>query len=155
MAATDTDGDSVAQLAVVVLLLMLAVPTLATAHELAGTPIAYEETTTVSYTADYSVSENATVEGYDETVTVSVDGQSLNATTDYTWDADAGMLSFVNSSATTTGDTATVEYRAYQRTPETQTAWLLIAPFMGLFGLFSLVSAIRVLWSYSAEVFDA
>lgn len=150
-----TDGDSVAQLAVVVLLLMLSVPTLATAHELAGTPLEYEETATVDYAADYSVNENATVEGYSETVTVTVDGQALNASEDYTWDQGSGTLSFVNSSATTAGDTATVEYRAYQRTQETQTAWLLIAPFMGLFGLFSLVSAVRVLWSYSAEVFDA
>jgi hypothetical protein len=150
-----TDGDSVAQLAIVVLLLMLAVPTLATAHELAGTPLAYEETATVSYTGDYTVSENATIEGYGETVTVTVDGQSLTATDDYTWDADTGTLSFVNSSATASGDDATIQYRAYQRTQETQTAWLLIAPFMGLFGLFSLVSAIRVLWSYTAEVFDA
>jgi len=150
-----TDGDSVAQLAVVVLLLMLSVPTLATAHELAGTPLEYEETATVDYAADYSVSQNATVEGYGETVTVTVDGQALNASEDYTWDEASGTLSFVNSSATTAGNTATVEYQAYQRTQETQTAWLLIAPFMGLFGLFSLVSAVRVLWSYTAEVFDA
>jgi len=150
-----TDGDSVAQLAVVILLLMLSVPTLATAHELAGTPLEYEETTSVSYASDYSVAQNATVEGYSETVTVTVDGQTLNASDDYAWDASTGTLSFVNSSATTAGDDATVSYAAYQRTEETQTAWLLIAPFMGLFGLFSLVSAVRVLWSYSAEVFDA
>jgi hypothetical protein len=155
MAATDTDGDSVAQLAVVVLLLMLSVPTLATAHELAGTPIEYEETATVDYASDYSVAQNATVEGYGEAVTVTVDGQVLNATDDYTWNASSGTLSFVNSSATSSGDDATVQYRAHQRTQETQTAWLIIAPFMGLFGLFSLVSAVRVLWSYSAEVFDA
>lgn len=152
-----TDGDSVAQLAVVVLLLMLSVPTLATAHELAGTPFEYEETVVVDYNSTTQVSQNATVEGYSENVSIVNEetGNELTAGDDYQWYPSNGTIEWVDNSNSADGDSATVEYAAYQRTAETEAAWLIIGPLMGLFGLFSLVSAVRVLWSYSAEVFDA
>ena len=147
-----TDGDSVAQVAVVVLLLVLAVPALATAHELAGTPFDYEESLTVDYQNDSQVSENATVEGYSESVNISVDGDQLTSGVDYVWDADNGSVDWNDTTNTTSGDTAEIEYQAYQRTAETALAWNLIAPFMGLFGLFALVSAVRAVWELTAEV---
>lgn len=155
MATTDTDGDTIAQLAVVVLLLMLAVPTLATAHELAGTPIEYEEQVQIDYQNKSVVSQSSTVEGYSDNITVVDNGTVLQQDEDYRWNQSTGVINWENTQNSEDGDVVRVEYAAYQRTAETETAWLIIAPFMGLFGLFSLVSAIRVLWSYTAEVFDA
>lgn len=149
-----TDGDTVTQLAVVILLLILAVPALATAHEFAGTPIAYEEDATVDYASDYQVAQNATVEGYGDEPVVVVDGDELARGEDYRWDDDAGTVDWVNSTNTTSGDTALVQYRAYQRTEETALSWTVIAPLMGLFGIFALVASVRTLWSYAAEVWD-
>lgn len=150
------DRDSVAQLAVVVLLLSLAVPALSTAHATAGTPFEYEETATVSYTSDYTVTENATdAEGYgaDPTVT-NASGATLVEGVDYEWAANSGTLSFTNTSNTTAGEDATIRYTAHQRTVETQTAWSILAPFMGLFGLFGFYSAVRVLLGIATDAFE-
>lgn len=149
-----TDGDSIAHVAVVVLLLALAVPALATAYDTAGTPFSYDESLTVDYTSDSSVSENATIEGYGDDPTIVVDGQTLMQGTDYLWDADDGVVNWQDTNNTTAGDTAQIEYQAYQRTAETEMAWTLIAPFMALFGIFGFVAAARALWSYTAEVWD-
>jgi hypothetical protein len=149
-----SDGDSIAQVAVVILLLSLSVPALATAYEYAGTPIAYEEDVTVDYNATVAVSENATVEGYGDDVQVTTDGTGLVRGADFTWDASAGELSFSDTANTSSGDTARVEYRAYQRTEETAMAWTLIAPLMGLFGLFGFIVSARALWQFTAEVWD-
>jgi hypothetical protein len=148
------DGDTVAQLAAVVLLLVLAVPALSTAHEFAGTPMAYEESTTVDYTNDYAVAQNATVEGYGDEPVIVVDGAELVRGEDYRWNATGGTVEWINSTNTTTGDSAEIEYQAYQRTGETALAWTIITPFMGLFGVFALAASVRTLWSYIAEVWD-
>jgi hypothetical protein len=137
------DGDTVAQLAAVILLLVLAVPALSTAHEFAGTPIGYEEDATVDYTSEYAVAQNATVEGYGDDPTVTVDGGELVRGDDYRWNDTDGS-----------GDTAQIQYRAYQRTEETALAWTIVSPFMGLFGVFALAASVRTLWSYIAEVWD-
>jgi len=147
-----TDGDSIAQVAVVILLLVLAVPALATANELAGTPLEYSEQVTVDYSTDSSVSESATVEGYSETVTITADGTQLVAGTDYVWNDSAGTVDWQDTTNTTAGQTASIEYSAYQRTGETDLAWTVISPLMGLFGLFGLLVSIRALWSFVAEV---
>lgn len=149
-----TDGDSIAQVAVVVLLLVLSVPTLATAHDYAGTPLDYEESLTVDYQNDSEVSENATLEGYGADPTVTADGATLDQGTDYLWNESSGVVDWQNTSNTTDGDTAQIQYQAFQRTEESQLAWMIISPFMALFGLFALTSSVRAVWQYTAEVWD-
>lgn len=148
-----TDGDSVAQLAVVLLLLILAVPTLATAYDRAGTPHAFEEQVTVDYSDSSSVDANATSEGYGTDPTITADGTVLNDSA-YDWDASAGTITWYNTSQTSDGQQATIDYRAYQRTQETELTWTVVAPLMGLFGLFGLVAAVRTLWSTVAGVWE-
>lgn len=147
-----SDGDSIAHVAVVVLLLSLAVPALATAHEFSGTPLSYEEQLTVDYTNESVVSQNATSEGYGATPTIVVNGAVLVEDTDFRWSESSGTVTWLNSANTTEGDTADIEYRAYQRTQESSMAWSIIAPLMSLFGLFGLVASVRALWSHTAEV---
>lgn len=149
-----SDGDTIAQVAVVVLLLALAVPALATAHEYAGTPLEYEETLTVDYTTEPAVSQNATGEGYGTAPEVIVNGTVLVEGADYSWSASDGTVTWYDTANTSTGDEAQIVYRAHQRTQETAMAWAIIAPLMGLFGLFGLVASVRALWSTTAEVWD-
>ncbi len=149
-----TDGDSIAQVAVVILLLGLAVPALATAYDYAGTPMEYEESVTVDYANDSEVVENATLEGYGDDPTVTVDGVELVRGTDYLWNDSAGSIDWQNTSNTSDGDSARVQYAAYQRTGQTEAAWTIIAPFMGLFGIYGLTVSVRALWSFVAEVWD-
>lgn len=148
------DGDTIAQVAVVVVLLGLSAPALATAHDYAGTPYEYTEELSVDYSSSTAVSETATREGYGRNVTIVVDGTTLERGVDYEWNATSGEVTWSNASATTDGETATITYRAYQRTPQTQAAWTTLAPLTTLFGLFGLVSAVRALWQYTAEVWD-
>jgi hypothetical protein len=150
-----TDGDSVAQLAVVILLLVLAVPSLATAHEYAGTPIKYEQSATIDFSSDTAVDESATVEGYEEEIVVRTsEGDILQEYDAYRWDEEGGAVAWLNSTNTRDGQSVTIEYAAHQRTEETELAWTVISPFFALFGLFTLVVSIRTLWSYIAEVFE-
>lgn len=150
-----TDGDTIAQVAVVILLLSLAAPALITAHDYAGTPIEYSEDVSVDYTSDSEVAANATQEGYSESVTITTSsGDTLAAGSDYAWNASTGTISWYNTSNTTSGATATVEYGAHQRTANTQVAWTILAPLMSLFGLFGFVAGVRGLLTYIGEVWD-
>jgi len=151
----DGDSDTLPQLAVVVLLLGLSVPALGAAYADAGTPMDYSETLTVDYTTDSTVSETATSEGYGPNPTITADGSQLEAGSDYLWNDSDGSVDWINTTNSTSGDTAAIEYSANQRTGETEMAWTLISPLMGLFGMFALVSAIRVLWGYIAELWEA
>lgn len=149
------DGDSTAQLAVVILLLGLCVPALATAHDYAGTPLSYSETVVVNDNGTTQVSEAATeAEDYGQNITIVTNGQTLEEGTDYDWNAETGVINWYNTANSNDGDDATVDYVAYQRTEETAMAWTIISPLMGLFGLFGLVSAVRTLWSTVAEVWE-
>jgi len=150
-----TDGDTVAQLAVVILLLVLAVPSLATAHDMAGTPIEYEQEATIDVGNETEVAEAATLERYSEEVTVRTDdGTVLEPYRDYEWNASTGVVTWENSAETSDGQSVTIAYAAHQRTEETELAWTVISPFFALFGLFALVASVRTLWSYIAEVFE-
>lgn len=149
-----TDGDSIAQLAVVILLLVLAVPALATAYDYAGTPFDQSEDLTVDYTDGSQVSANATLEGYDDPEIVTQDGTTLVEGDDYAFDESSGDVTWYNTSNTSSGDTVTAEFVAYQRTAETQLSWQIVAPLMSLFGLFALVVSVRALWQFIAEVWD-
>lgn len=150
----DGDSDTITQLAVVILLLGMAVPTLGSAYASAGTPIEYQDTTTVDYTTDYTLSENATDEGYTVSEIVA-NGQLLVEGDDYRLDESAGTIDWLNATNTTSGDTAQIDYTATQRSSETELAYDIIAPLMALFGIFALVTAVRVLWGYVAEIWEA
>lgn len=150
-----TDGDSIAQVAVVILLLALSVPALATAYDYAGTPFEYEESLTVDYNNASSVSENATLEGYgDDPTVVNSSGTTLVEGTDYDWNTSSGEVTWYNTTNTTDGESADIDYRAYQYTGETAMSWTIIAPLMSLFGLFGFAVSVRALWQFTAEVWD-
>lgn len=149
-----SDGDTIAQVAVVVLLLGLSVPALGTAYNYAGTPFDYSESVTVNYSSPSAVSENATTEGYGDSPTVSANGDELVRGTDYDWDADGGQIAWYNTTNTSDGQSAHVEYVANQRTGETEMSWDILSSLMSLFGLFGFTSAVRALWAYIAEVWD-
>lgn len=150
-----SDGDTVAQLAVVIILLGLAVPGLMTAYDFAGTPIEYEQSATVDVGGETDVEQNTTLEDYGEDVTVrTADGDELEVYRDYRWDDTNGTVSWLDSSNTTDGGSAKIVYRAHQRTAQTETVWDVISPLFVLFGLFTFVASLRTLWSSIAEVFD-
>lgn len=150
-----SDGDTVTQLAVVILLLGLSVPGLMTAYDTAGTPIEYEQAATVDVGNETEVEENATLERYGETVTIRTeDGTELEPFRDYRWDETNGKVAWLDSSNTSDGASATITYRAHQRTVQTETAWSTISPLFVFFGLFTFVASIKALWRTIAGVFD-
>lgn len=148
------DSDTITQLAVVILLLGMAVPTLGVAYSDSSTPTQYSESAVVDYTADYNLNETATDEGYGN-IEITVDDQQLVEGTDFRFDSTAGSVEWTNTTNTSAGDTASIDYTAAQRTVETETAYQILAPLMSLFGVFALVTAVRVLWGYVAEIWEA
>jgi len=149
-------GDSVAQLAVVILLLGLSVPGLMTAYDTAGTPIEYEQATTVDPGGETSVEQGATLENYGDEISVRTEaGDELVRYDDYRWNETSGTVAWLDSTNTSAGQNATVTYRAHQRTVQTETAWDVISPLFVLFGLFTFVASIRTLWRTIAGVFES
>lgn len=148
-------GDTMSQLAVVILLLGLSVPGLMTAYDFAGTPIEYEQSATIDVNGETVVEEGATLENYGDEISVRAsDGAELAPYRDYRWNETDGTVTWLNSSNTTDGESATITYEAHQRTVETETAWNILTPLFSLFGLFAFVASLRTLWSYLAEVFN-
>jgi hypothetical protein len=67
------------------------------------------ESVTVDYDSPVAVDQEAGT--YSDSVTVrNATGSELAAGTDYTWDASAGELSFSNTSNTTDGESANIDY---------------------------------------------
>lgn len=150
-----SDGDTIAQVAVVILLLSLSVPALATAYDYAGTPMDYEEEAAVDYNNTTFLSEEATVEGYSESITITTsNNKELVEGEDYEYNATAGEINWTDNANTNDGDTVEIEYSAHQRTAHTEMAWTVISPLLGLFGIFGVVVSVRALWSFVAEVWD-
>lgn len=150
-----SDGDSIAQVAIVILLLSLSVPALATAYDYAGTPYDYSEGVIVDYGNTSYLSEDATAEGYGDNITIiTPNDKTLVEGTDYEWNSSEGSITWYDNANTNEGDTVQVSYVAFQRTQETAMAWDILAPLMGLFGLFGFVVSVRALWEFTAEVWD-
>jgi hypothetical protein len=155
-----TDGDSIAHVAVVILLLVLAIPALATAYQYAGTPFSYEETLTIDFNSTSNVSQSATFEGYSEGPKITAfqqpakGGTVLVEDTDYAWNSSTGTVTWFDTPNTSDGQEARIEYEAYQRTEVTEVAWMVIAPLMGLFGLYAILVSVRALWALTAELWD-
>lgn len=148
------DSDTITQLAVVILLLGMAVPTLGAAYSSAGSPVEYEDTAAIDYQTDTDLTADATSEGY-AVDKITANETTLTEGTDYEANLTAGSIDWLNTSTTSSGDTATIEYLATQRSAETETAYSIIAPLMGLFGVFALVTSVRVLWGYISEIWEA
>jgi hypothetical protein len=148
-----TDGDSIAHVAVVILLLVLAIPALATAYDYAGTPFSYEETIPINVNGTSTVSQGTTIEGYGDSPTITADGKTLSEGSDYDWNTTTGTVTW-HDTPNNAVDNATIAYEAYQRTEVTEVAWMVIAPLMGLFGLYAILVSVRALWGLTAELWD-
>jgi len=72
---------------------------------------------TVDYTNNTTVA-NADAEALSDTITVVVNDTTLEDGTDYAWDSDSGTINWINTTATSDGDTASVTYE-YDDYPET------------------------------------
>jgi hypothetical protein len=77
------------------------------------------DTLTVDYSGEQSVSESGL--RYADSVIVTENGTQLEPDVDYQWNETAGNVSFVNTSATTSGDSVEVEYQYRQADARQQT----------------------------------
>lgn len=82
------------------------------------------ETTTVDYDAPYTLGE-ADVEAY-TSLTVTANNATLTNGTDYTFDASNATIDWLNTSATSDGDTAAVDYAYTHYDTPTQTAAMIL-----------------------------
>lgn len=84
----------------------------------------YNESTTVNYTADYTVEATRlyqpTIYDNESVFDDTAGGPSLEDGTDYDFFPDNGTLRFYDTAATSSGDTAHIEYNATAPTQEQQ-----------------------------------
>lgn len=85
-----------------------------------ATPTAVEdESLTVDYDTESNVSESGLEYGSNVTVQNST-GATLQDGTDYEWDATAGNVTWINTSATSEGELATIDYEVEQVSNESK-----------------------------------
>jgi len=84
------------------------------------------ETVTVDYSSPQSVQQSGL--SYDDRVTVrNGSGAVLDAETDYQWNATSGEVTFLNTSATTSGGDATITYQYRAETDTHQSTGRVIS----------------------------
>lgn len=91
-------------------------------------------------TVDYDAESSVAVDGdfYSETVEIEKTGTPLEAGTDYFWNNDEGNVSWNDTTATTDGDTVTINYTAFAVSQTSEGIAALISVFevpLALFGL--------------------
>lgn len=92
-----------------------------------GDRTAVNESVTVDYNGSIDVDTRA--DGYGESINATTaDGTPLNATDDYRWNSEIGAVEFVDSGATTAGETVFVEYDAYSAPENSQRSLAFLSP---------------------------
>ena len=85
------------------------------------------ESITVDYSQDVAVDKDGHDYGNDEIVRNSTDSV-LEAGTDYRWDASNGTIEWINTTATTDGEAASISYSVEQRSQATELAATVVQP---------------------------
>lgn len=75
------------------------------------------ESHTITYDTQTSVDAPERTFSYNNTVSVTANGSTLTRGTDYEWNSTSGVLTWYNTTATSDGDTALVDY-AYEAPTE-------------------------------------
>lgn len=131
------------QVAVVALACALALPALNVAQTNATVQGAENESVTVDYTNNSTVSADAV--SFNETVTITSEGTTLTDGTDYEWYHETGTVEWYNTSSTTEGDTAWVDYTYQYRTQETEDVSGMLASVSPVLGLLLLITGLGAL----------
>lgn len=89
------------------------------AYEEGATP---ERVTDEPVTVDYDVESSVAVDGlsYNESVSIEANGVTLTAGVDYSWNAETGNVTWFNTTATSDGDSGTIDYTAQTTTDESK-----------------------------------
>ena len=135
--------SSLWKVGVLLLLVVAVLPALNLAYtDHSRTPHSVEnESLTVDYDAPVPVDYDAPE--YSGTVALtSSSGTNLTAGTDYTWNATTGTVMFLNTSATTAGNTAHIDYEYLERTQTTQLVSGSITPWGLIMGLLLVFCAV-------------
>lgn len=75
------------------------------------------EAANVDYDTEYNLSKSGEAESFNESIVVRANGTVLTEGSDYEWHQSRGNVSWINSSATSAGDAASIDYE-YQDHPE-------------------------------------
>lgn len=84
----------------------------------AQTTAVTDESITVDYQNTTSVAENGV--SYNASVTITADGTTLSEGTDYDWNATTGAVTWYNTSSTSDGQEALIDYGVDQLTDESR-----------------------------------
>lgn len=75
-----------------------------------------DEVGNVDYDTEYNLSKTGEAESFNDSITVTADGNQLVEGTDYEWHPSRGNISWINTTATQSGETVLIDYQ-YQDHP--------------------------------------
>jgi outer membrane lipoprotein-sorting protein len=106
------------------------------------------ETATIDYDTNTTLGPDYAV-NYSDTITVYANGSELAAGTDYQYNSTSGVVDWLNTTATSDGDTAKVSYSFGKQTASTRINSDLLETYGGYLGLFGLFVAVGMLWKFT------
>lgn len=77
------------------------------------------ESATIDYSTEYSVTNSNIAEGFNETVTIYANNTTLESSSDYDWNSTSGNVTWYNTTTTTENETAYINYIYYDHPEET------------------------------------
>jgi len=131
--------------AVLACALALLIPLTGAGYENATQPREANETAEVDYNNPYELQQQDAV-GYGNLTVTNSTGTQLANNTDYTFDPATGEVGFINTTATTSGETVTVEYTYFVHTAAQQTSEAVLASLAPWLGLLLVVAAMGYLF---------
>lgn len=103
-----------------------------------------DEELTVDYDAESSVAESG--DFYSEIVEIDNAGTTLEAGTDYTWNNEIGNVTWIDTTATTEGDTVAINYSAFDIDQEADGIAALVSLFQVPLALLGLLVLGGTVW---------
>jgi len=103
------------------------------------------ESTVVDYESDYAVAEDAYA--YNQSITIVQNGSELDAGSDYSWDADAGVVDWLENGSADEGSETTIDYQYRDHSERTTlVAWIfeMNAAWIGLLLLIVAMGFLKV-----------
>jgi len=128
-------------LAVVALFAVLLLPMINVAYEGTAEPATVDnESIVVDYNETVSVDEAPEAFQFNESVTArNSSGGELEAGTDYTWDAENGSVTWINTTATSDGEEASISYGYTVQSQTNENIAAILAPLSAPLGYLILI----------------
>lgn len=112
-----------------------------------------DEVVTVNYSNPSVLDTTEYAVNYSDTITITADGSKLANGTDYTWNASSGRITWLNSTNTTSGETALADYQYSAPSKNTRERMGVLQPVVRILPYAALLMAVYLALDLAEEGF--